>query len=228
MPFFASEASADDDPRFQSHQSILSLARDFIEDYSKSINGESIDIKVGRLDPRLHLHRCDHELEAYLPAGGRTMGNLTVGVRCTGSKPWSLYVPVTIKVFGDVVVTAKALPRNTALDQSLLKVARRNLAKLPQGYFVDPGKLIGMKLKRNMSAGQPLTPATVKAQTVIKRGQQVMLISGSQGVSVRMQGKALSKGALGDLIRVRNLSSKHIVEGTVTADGEVLVGTYHQ
>ena len=211
---------------FQSHESILSLARTFMEDYSRNINGEAAEIQVDRLDPRLHLHGCDRDLEAFLPNGGRTTGNTTVGVRCPGSKPWSLYVPVTVNVFKNVVVTSSALPRNTILERSHLKMAKRNLAKLPQGYFVDPDRLVGMKLKRNLNAGLPLTPTMVKAQTVIKRGQRVMLVSRSRGISVRMQGKALANGAMGELVRVKNLSSKRIVEGTVTSAGEVLIGGY--
>ena len=226
LPASLQVAAAEKASGFQSHESILALARRFMEDYSRSLNGEATEIQVGRLDPRLRLHNCDRELEAFLPNGGRTTGNTTVGVRCPGSKPWSLYVPVTVNVFKNVVVTSGALPRNTILNRSHLKMAKRNLAKLPQGYFVNPDRLVGMKLKRNLSAGLPLTPTMVKAQMVIKRGQRVMLVSRSKGVSVRMQGQALANGAMGELVRVKNLSSKRIVEGRVTNDGEVLIGGY--
>jgi len=228
LPTSGQTASATDTRGFQSHDSILSLARTFMEDYSKDNNGEAVEIQVGRLDSRLHLHSCDQDLEAFFPNGGRTTGNTTVGVRCPGTKPWSLYVPVTVNVYKNVVVTTEALPRNTLLNHSHLKVAKRNLAKLPQGYFVDPDRLVGMKLKRNLGAGLPLSPNMIKAQTVIKRGQQVMLISQSRGISVRMQGKAMDNGAAGDLIRVKNLSSKRIVEGTVGTGGEVLIGSYRK
>jgi flagella basal body P-ring formation protein FlgA len=228
LPSLRQTASAADTPGFQSHDSILSLARSFMKDYVRDINGEAAEIQVGRLDARLRLHACDQDLEAFLPNGGRTTGNTTVGIRCPGTKPWSLYVPVTVNVYKNVVVTAESLPRNTLLNHSHLKVARRNLAKLPQGYFMDPNRLVGMKLKRNLGAGLPFTPNMVKAQTVIKRGQQVLLISQARGISVRMQGKAMDNGAAGDLIRVKNLSSKRIVEGTVGTGGEVLIGSYRK
>ncbi|WP_456445300.1 flagellar basal body P-ring formation chaperone FlgA [Thiolapillus sp.] len=224
LPFSSAETASQEAAQYQSHESILSVAKSFMKKYNRDVDSKSIEIETGRLDARLHLHQCDQELEAFLPSGGRTMGNMTVGVRCPGSKPWSLYVPVTVKVFDEVVVTTQALPRNTLLQRSHLKLARRNLAKLPQGYFMDPAKLVGMKLKRNLGAGLPLTHTMIKAQTVIKRGQQVMLVSRSQGLSVHMQGKAMASGAAGDLIKVKNLSSKRIVEGTVTSAGEVLVG----
>lgn len=226
LPASWQAAAAGDQSKFQSHESILSRARNFMEDFSRNLNGEGAEIKVGRLDPRLRLRKCDQELETFLPNGGRTTGNTTVGVRCPGTKPWSLYVPVTVNIYENVVVTGKALPRNTLLERSQLKLAKRNLAKLPQGYFVDPERLVGMKLKRNLSAGLPLTPTMVKAQTAVKRGQRVILVSRSRGVSVRMQGKAMDNGAMGELVRVRNLSSKRIVEGTITKAGEVLIRGY--
>ncbi len=218
--------SAAENSGFQSHDSIVSLARAFMEDYTRDMNGEDVEIQVGRLDPRLRLHDCDQKLEAFLPNGGRTTGNTTVGIRCPGTKSWSLYVPVTVNIFKKVVITTEALPRNTLLTPAHLKLARRNLAKLPQGYYVNAERLVGMRLKRNLGAGIALTPGMIKAQTLIKRGQNVVLISQARGISVHMQGKAMASGARGELIRVKNMSSKRIVEGTVTANGEVLVGGY--
>ncbi|WP_457676262.1 flagellar basal body P-ring formation chaperone FlgA [Thiolapillus sp.] len=226
LPVLSLAAHAENRPDFQSHESILSLARNFMEKHSRKINGDAAEIRVGRLDPRLRLHPCSRKLEAFLPNGGRTSGNTTVGVRCPGKKPWTLYVPVTVNVFKEVVVTSEALPRNTVLKPSHLRLARRNLAKLPQGYFVSPDQLVGKKLKRNLGPGLALTPTMVKARAIIKRGQQVILVSRSKGISVRMQGKAMGSAAPGELIKVKNLSSKRIVEGTVTTSGEILVGGY--
>lgn len=209
----------------QSHESILEAARQFMETHSANLHDTPAEIHMGRLDSRLHLVECEEPLETFLPTGGRTLGNTTVGVRCFHPKSWTLYVPVTVSIFKQVVVATDALPRGTLLDRRQIKVARRNLAKLPQGYYVDPQSLVGMKLKRNVSGGLPLTPMMVEAPEVIKRGQQVTLVSRGSGITVRMPGKAMANGSAGEHIRVKNLSSKRIVEGIVTATGEVQVGT---
>jgi flagella basal body P-ring formation protein FlgA len=217
-------AQAAETAGIQSHESILDAARQFMETYSANLHDMPAEIHMGRLDSRLHLVECGEALETFLPSGGRTLGNTTVGVRCSRPKSWTLYVPVTVSIFKQVVVTTDALPRGTVLNSRQVKVARRNLAKLPQGYYVDPQSLVGMKLKRNVSGGLPLTPMMVEAPEVIKRGQRVTLISRGSGITVRMPGQAMANASAGEHIRVKNLSSKRIVEGVVTASGEVQVG----
>ncbi len=63
---------------------------------------------VGTIDPRLQLPKCA-ATEAYLPPGTRLWGNATVGLRCAAPSAWSLYVPVAVKVMGEVVVTQRPL-----------------------------------------------------------------------------------------------------------------------
>lgn len=208
----------------QSHGSILAAAKQFMETQNTDLHEMPAEIKMGRLDSRLRLVQCEHTLETFLPVGGRTLGNTTVGVRCGHPKPWTLYVPVTVNVYKQVVVATDALPRGTVLGKDHVKTAKRNLAKLPQGYFVDPQNLLGMKLKRNVSGGLPLVPTMVEAPRIVKRGQRVTLIAIVSGIQVSMPGKAMANGSAGERIRVKNLSSKRIVEGVVSGSGEVRVG----
>ncbi len=208
----------------QSHESIHQAARAFLESQVTAFRGSPVEIVDGRLDPRLRLAQCDRPLETFMSPGGRKLGNTTVGVRCNGSKRWTLYVPMTINVHADVGVPSESLPKGTVLDRNNVKTARFNLARLPQGYYRDPAEVEGMELKRNVAAGQPLTPAMLKTQRMIERGQRVTLVAGSGGLEVRVAGQALSHGAKGERIRVRNLSSKRTVEGLVVGAGLVRVG----
>ena len=52
-----------------------------------------------------------------------------------------------------------------------------------------------------------------------------VLSAGSVAMNVVMQGEALSAGAAGERIRVRNLRSSRVVEGTVDAAGVIIVTT---
>jgi len=214
-----------DGTAMQSHQSILDAASRFMETTAAELNDMPAEIHTGKLDSRLHLVQCELPLETFMPSGGRTLGNTTVGVRCTQPKPWTLYVPMTVSIYKQVVVAADTLPRGTILSARQLKLAKRNLAKLPQGYYIDPAKLVGMKLKRNITSGFPLTPTMVAAPKLIKRGQRVTLVSHTTAIRVVMPGKALENGAIGERIRVKNLSSKRVVEGVVNASGEIEVGS---
>jgi flagella basal body P-ring formation protein FlgA len=74
-----------------------------------------------------------------------------------------------------------------------------------------------------VKAGMVLTPALLKPQLLIKRGEKVTILADTGAVQVRMEGKALMDGARGQVIRVRNLSSKREVEAAVVAPGIVQV-----
>jgi len=207
----------------QSHDSIREAAVRFARSQVSAIHEEPVKITPGRLDPRLRLAECDRPLQTFAPPGARELGNTTVGVRCDGSSPWTLYVPVTIDLYAKVVVAAVSLSKGESLDRSRVRLASFNLAKLPQGYFRELARVEGMLLKRNVTAGQPLVPGMLEAPRLVERGQRVTMLAGAEGLEVRMPGEALSHGAKGERIRVRNLSSRRVVEGVVTATGLVRV-----
>lgn len=70
-------------------------------------------------------------------------------------------------------------------------------------------------------AAATLTPASAKAEPIIRKGDQVELTAGSGGFSVSTIAAAEQDGAPGDRIRVRSEGKKGAVIGIVTEDGRV-------
>ncbi len=167
------------------------------------------------LDRRLNLPRCDRPLEPFLRAGARVQKRTVVGVRCSGSRPWKVYVPVTLAVSGEVLVLKHPLPRGHVLGESDLAVERRDLSRLPAGYATEAAAVVGLRLKHSLRAGAVVTPGALVARTLIRRGQAVTLAAANDAVRIRVAGKALMDGALNQRIRVENSSSGRIVEGIV-------------
>ena len=71
--------------------------------------------------------------------------------------------------------------------------------------------------------GSPVRVNQLRRPKVVKRGNLVTLLSGGAGLEVRMQGKAQGDAAVGDHLKVKNLSSGQLVEGIVNSDGTVTV-----
>ncbi len=216
MPLSA--AASESEP----HENIRVAVEAFLLEQAAEFAREPI-ISVGRIDQRLRLHACSEPLDTYLPPGGRTTGNVTVGVRCSAPKPWSLIVQAKVEVMEPVVVSARPLQRGEVLRADDLELAERDLASLRGGYFGDPSEVVGMKLKRSLGVGLPLQRGMLAAPIVIKRGDRVSIRAAGGGLDVRMQGEALEAGARGDTIRVRNLSSKRELEARVAGPGQVEV-----
>ncbi len=185
-------------------------------------------IKVGGLSPRLRLHACGTPLSAFQPPGSRLLGNTTIGVRCNDHSPWTIYVPVQIQLFQPVAVANRSLSRGEIIREGDIKMVERDLGALRSGYIIDSNRPIGMVVKRSIGVGTLLTPQLLEAPRLVRRGEQVTIIAESGGLEIRATGKALADGAHGDRIRVRNITSKKIIEAVVSEPGVVKVRTGSQ
>jgi flagella basal body P-ring formation protein FlgA len=208
----------------QNHDSIVEAARVHITAEARASHGADhrIEVSVSRPDPRLRLPACEFPLETFMGPGARALGNSTVGVRCNGSTPWSLFVPVNVAVHANIVVLDRPLGRGSMITAGDLRMEERNLATLPMGYVTDPTQIEGTQARRTLGAGTVLTPNAVEAPRLVQRGQRVVLTANAGSIQVRVGGEALADATLGERVRVRNLSSRRVVEGVVV--GEALVG----
>jgi len=215
--------SAADISPYQPHNSIHKAAIDYMQAHIQQRYALPATITSGKLDSRLRLKQCDEPLHAFLPKGSRDIGKTTIGVRCEGTKAWSLHVPVRVSMYKNIAVSAKLLNRGQLLQKADIKLKNIDLATLPQGYIDNLNELVGQKLKRRLSPGTAFTPNSVEKPERIKRGQRVTILARSGSMEVRMTGKALAGGAIGDRIRVMNIKSKKKREGIITKNGEIKV-----
>lgn len=199
----------------QSHGSIQKSAEQFIAEKVLSSHGRAPVARAGSLDSRLRLKECDEPLQAFQPAGGRSLGNTTVGVRCPGTQPWTLYVPVKVSIHDTIVVAVRPLSKGAIVQNQDVELLEKDLSVLRSGYYKDLSQVIGKQVIRTISMGTAITMPMVKPQLQIKRGQQISLVAESNGLKVRMTGEALTDGASGERIQVRNLSTRKVVEGIV-------------
>lgn len=218
---FAPPAGADD-AASQSAASIQKAAHEFILTQARAYAGEP-RIEVSAPDPRLRLARCDLPLVAELPPGSRPVGATTVGVRCPGSTPWSIYVPVRVQIFANILVAARSLARGVPLAPTDVTVSHQDLAAVAGNALTDSSQAIGKRLRYPVAAGAALNAGLLDLPPLVKRGQAVTIVSAAQGLEVRAAGEALADGTSGETIRVRNLLTRKIIQGTVLEAGLVKV-----
>lgn len=207
---------------FQPLDTITAVVENFLKAQTAD-SSVSSRIETSPLDPRLRLGLCEQPLEAFFPAGARKQGNVTVGVRCTGSAPWSIYVPAKVLVYDHVVVAVRPLSRGTLLTAEDMEIKELDVTSLAGGYFSSTDQVVGRTLRRNIQLGAAIGPGIVELPKVVRRGERVQILARTAGMEVRMEGEALEDGAEGELIRVRNRSSKRSVEGRVTGPGIIEV-----
>lgn len=207
----------------QSQDALREAARTFLQQQVVLEKGNSVEIVIGRLDPRLRLDPCPGPLRPFLPAGARLQGKLNVGVRCPDGKPWTVYLPASIRVYGEVLTTTRPISRGEILRADDVRPLRQELGRLQRGYYRRDDAVVGKLAIRALPAGTPLDPRMLKAQRVIRRGDEVSILVSAGGLQVRSRGKALADAARGERLAVRNLRSKRIVEGIAINPGTVQI-----
>jgi flagella basal body P-ring formation protein FlgA len=197
----------------------LATIRATAEAYVKSLipqgKGENT-ISVGALDSRLRRAHCPaKELSASLPAGMSLQARSTVGVTCAGPVQWTVYVPVTVDSTIDVLVLTHAVNRDARLLPGDVTIERRRTAGPGNLYLSSPSELSGRTVRRALAAGTTLAVDMLTADLMVRRGQEVTLLSSGGMIEVRASGRALVDGAQGARIQVQNLSSMRVIEGVV-------------
>jgi flagella basal body P-ring formation protein FlgA len=187
------------------------------------IYNDNPQVVMGSLDSRLRLKACDSELEVFTKNVKTTIGNQTIGVKCNFPSTWTVYVPVKVKVFKTIVVANRSLSANHIITKNDIKKQDRDIGQLRQGYLSDTKQLIGQQLKYSMSIGAVINPNSVRPQKIVRRGEQISLVASVGKMEVRMNGTALADAQLGQRVKVKNSSSKRVVEGIVEAPGIVKI-----
>lgn len=184
-----------------------------------------IQVNVDPIDTRLKLKQCkDSDLVAFNPYQVPMLRANIIGIKCQGTdNRWTLYVPVKVSVQKPVLVAKHLLTRGTRISAEDLDVREVDVSQLKQGYFNKPEEIINKVCKNIISEGGTITPAVLQAESLVHKGEQVAIQALSDNFIVTMEGIALSDGAAGDMIRVKNLSSKKVIEAQVSAIRQVRV-----
>jgi flagella basal body P-ring formation protein FlgA len=180
-----------------------------------------VEIAASPLDPRTRLPRCE-KLQAFLPPNARLWGNSNIGLRCVEPSAWSVYVPVSVRVFASTVVTARPVGRHQVLSAADLSVRTLDLTQQPLGLITDAQAAVGRMTLAALPAGASLRPDMLRAPFAVAQGQQVRVLFQGEGFRVSSEGRALSSAAVGEAAQVRTASGK-VVKGTVQAPGVVEV-----
>ncbi len=189
---------------------------------SAQARGVRVDVKVGRLDPRLKLAPCQH-IEPYLPPGLPIWGSTRMGLRCTqGTKAWNVSIPIQVSVYAQATVLKTALAAGTVLDASQLAQAEVDIAAAPGAAVPDPALVVGRTLGRSVAAGAPLRQTDLKARQFFAAGETVHVTAVGPGWSVETEGQAVGAGIEGQNVTVRTEAGR-LLSGRPTADRAVEV-----
>lgn len=190
--------------------------------YNKNTPHSRVTTQVANLDARLRLAKCPHNKNIKINNRHKTGSNVSVRVSCNGQTPWSIFVPVKVSVFQEVATATRDIIKGEVLGEGDLVVQERNTSSLGFGFAKNTQALLGKAATRNIAAGHAIRLTHVSNPIVVKRGDKITLQSNRRGLAVHATAIAISKGKVGDQIRVKNKQSQRIIEAFVTAPGKAV------
>jgi len=219
----SSSLMANDPVEYEEHAGIMRAVKQYISVEVHKIHKGEFTIKVGSIDPRHRLPKCAVPLKTFVTSNNFRGSAMTVGVRCEKPSPWLIYIPGKISMFQSVYVARQTMARGHRITANDLQKMRYDTTRLHYGYIDKKKDIVGKITRRVVFAKTVLKPQMLGLPIIVKRGQNVIIIAETQGIQVRMSGKALGSGSAGKAIRVRNLSSRRIVEGVILRSGVVKI-----
>ncbi|MGB1174143.1 MAG: flagellar basal body P-ring formation protein FlgA [Gammaproteobacteria bacterium] len=207
----------------QSISSIAATAARVAQARAEGQGYERVSVAVRPIDARLRLTQCGSPLTVLPTVAKRALGQTSVGIRCSGPEPWTIYARATVSAIITVPTLNTSLSRGTLIGEGDITVTERSVTQDLVGFATRSVDIVGREIRRDMAAGQLLRSSDLVSPKIIERGQTVDLIAQAAGLSVNMQGKSLGRGGVGDRVLVKNLSSGKRVEGLVLASGSILV-----
>ena len=136
-----------------------------------------------------------------------------------------LEVPVSIRIYRDVPTAVHALQRGHIVQISDITYKRLDVTYQSEQNLPGIEKIVGKKLKRNISTGDLITSDYLEQEILVNRGGKVDIIVRSGAVKIRTSGVALQDAGFGDNIRVQRDGSRQSLMGKVDINGTVLINT---
>ncbi len=124
-----------------------------------------------------------------------------------------------------VLVLKRPLSRHQIIRAEDLIFERRPLSRLPKDVLTKAREAVGLRTRVSLRAGQVLRRSALEVPPVIKRGKLVRILAEGPGFMVSAVGEARQDGRPGEIIRVRNLTSKREIFARVI-DAQTVKVTY--
>ncbi|BBP97644.1 hypothetical protein BSFA1_27730 [Burkholderia sp. SFA1] len=195
----------------QDGESIRVAALNFLQQQAAGLPGK-VEIAVTPVFPR-GLAACS-ALDPFMPTGARLWGRMTVGVRCVGERPWTLYVQARVSINATYYQAARAIAPGEVLTNADLVARDGDITAMPQAIVTDPAQAVGAVALSRVPAGLPLRTDMLRAATSVAIGQSVRVVAGGSGFSISAEGTAMNNAAPGQQIRVKTAAGQ-IITGVV-------------
>lgn len=205
-----------------SHEEIRQTAVDFVRSQIP-VDITIKEISAGKIDSRIRFKQCSQALEASSSMKKQIAKSWTIGIRCYGETPWSIYIPVKARLTRKMLVSTTTILRNEMITEDKIELMEQEITRQNQKYFSEVSHVIGREARRTIRPGQVIKSSMLQEALLVHKKEIVMIYAKNKKIQISMKGTALKNGRHNEMIKVRNNSSKKIIDAVVIDRGIVAV-----
>lgn len=132
-------------------------------------------------------------------------------------------VRAKVEVVRQIVAAARLVRKGQLITRDDLKTEPRDVALLPQKYFLSSDPLVSQEAKITIPENSTIFEWMVGGIPLVRRGKTVTLLVSAPGLTVKARAEAQEDGGLGSEIRVKRSDSRKVVTATIISADEVEV-----
>jgi flagella basal body P-ring formation protein FlgA len=149
-----------------------------------------------------------------------TPGARTIAVKLIDADGRQSTKQIKVSWYQPVVYSPTPLAKNAPIDAASLRT-RIGLTGMMVTIFSSPEQLEGAAARKPVSARAPIETGDVSQNSFVRAGSTVTMVAKVNGLGVEVKGIAMQRGGMGDIIKVKNLSSRKILRARVVGTDRV-------
>lgn len=189
-----------------------------------------------KIKNKIYSNCSDCEVQVQISSVPNTMANdwtLDLNIDLTKS---TLMVPIfsvknsenrgwivaEIKKYQNVPVLNKSVKIGEILTENMLTLEKREISNR-RDTVLKIESVVGMQVTRFLNTGQIIQYTDLKKEQVLKKGQMVRAMVGGADFEVAISAEVQEAGAIGEIVKVKNLDSQKVFAAKIVDRGIVRI-----
>jgi len=141
-------------------------------------------------------------------------GRISLSVKCDNPK-WRFRASAKINLWVRLVAAKRNISRGEVLTADLLEYKSVDISKHLHSVEANISKVLGLSVKRELRKNDIISRRHLENKQLVNKDEHILLQINFANFSANVKAVALEDGQLGEIIKVKNLSSDKVVQGKV-------------
>ena len=130
-------------------------------------------------------------------------------------------INIQTQVYAPVLVASENIQFNQTINQVNTKIEKREISRYLGKTFSAP--VLNLTSTRNYPKGEIILETYAKQKAVVLKNSSIDIVFEAKNMNIKLRGKALKDGAIGDRILVKSDKYNKTYNGIIRSENEVVV-----